>query len=289
MDEVLPWDHISSGVKKKFLTEELRRSREEKLTPDCRTNCLECGVCDHQAIDPVLAKKQPLSLTQKISGKLALDNQMKMVWKYRITFTKKGRARFLSHLELSKVFTRAFRRARLPLVYSKGYHPMPEISFFNALPVGTESMHETLDLELKEKIDPLILLERINEELPAGMEVSLIERLGLNEKGAKLVESHFRITLNGSPINHNAMNRFIKSDYFPIVRKGKKGDFTINARDLVNSMQFISPNVIEMSMRHTEGPSLRPEEIIRNVFSFSDEEVRSMSIVKTSQKLESKG
>ena len=41
---MLPWDHIDSGVSKKFLIKEWERAREEKTTPNCRMQCQGCGV-----------------------------------------------------------------------------------------------------------------------------------------------------------------------------------------------------------------------------------------------------
>ena len=54
LDEVLPWDHIQSGVTKKFLKTEWKKAQKHSLTPDCREKCLECGVCDHKIVDPIL-------------------------------------------------------------------------------------------------------------------------------------------------------------------------------------------------------------------------------------------
>jgi hypothetical protein len=46
-DEVLPWDHIDFGLRKRFLIEERRKARRGELTPDCRTaTCTECGACE---------------------------------------------------------------------------------------------------------------------------------------------------------------------------------------------------------------------------------------------------
>ena len=43
-DEVLPWDHIDVGVSKKFLINENEKSKQEKLTQDCREGCTGCGI-----------------------------------------------------------------------------------------------------------------------------------------------------------------------------------------------------------------------------------------------------
>ena len=42
-DEILPWDHISSGVTKQYLYSELERARQGLATPDCKAGCRGCG------------------------------------------------------------------------------------------------------------------------------------------------------------------------------------------------------------------------------------------------------
>jgi radical SAM family uncharacterized protein len=43
-DEVFPWDIIDAGVSKQFLLREYKRAIEEKVTPNCRQACANCGV-----------------------------------------------------------------------------------------------------------------------------------------------------------------------------------------------------------------------------------------------------
>lgn len=66
----------------------------------------------------------------------------------RIHFSKTREGRFLSHLDLMHTWERTIRRSRLPLAYSKGFHPHPQISFGSALAVGTTSDGEYMDMEL---------------------------------------------------------------------------------------------------------------------------------------------
>lgn len=44
LDEIFPWDHISTGVRKKFLIQDYRLSQESKTRPDCRLQCFACGI-----------------------------------------------------------------------------------------------------------------------------------------------------------------------------------------------------------------------------------------------------
>ncbi len=98
----------------------------------------------------------------------------------RLRFTKLGRVRFVSHRDVARAFERAFRIAQLPLAFTGGFSPRPQVSFGYALAVGHESEAEYLDLRLTGEIDPEDLAERVNSGLPNGIEVTgsamLVER-----------------------------------------------------------------------------------------------------------------
>ena len=73
--------------------------------------------------------------------------------RYRLTYSKLNGARWLSHLELVSAIYRSLRRSGLPLTFSSGFHPLPRVSFHGALPVGMESLGESLDVVLAQKVD----------------------------------------------------------------------------------------------------------------------------------------
>jgi radical SAM-linked protein len=282
LDEVMPWDHIRSGVSKGFLKKEWKRAQREEMTPDCRETCLECGVCDHKTVDPIIFGDWaiPPRLEQSTCEFNSLPSK-----KYRLTFKKLSHAKYLGHLELVRVFIRAFRRAGLKLGYSKGFHPMPKVVFGCALPVGTESMQETAVVELTEYTDPFSLRKSINRQLPYGITVTSVKEITPGKKKQRIKESHFIVSLNETELNESDLKRFLKSDYFPVVKKGKKGDHKINARALVKSMTRFSPNGIKLTMEHTTGPEARPAEITKSVFSLGESQVNHMKILKTKQVL----
>jgi radical SAM-linked protein len=282
LDEVLPWDHIRSGIHKAYFIKEWKKAQREEFTPDCREKCLECGVCDHKVIDPILfkgwnsthsLKKPPVEIIPSPSRK------------YRLTFTKLGHAKYLGHLELVRVFVRAIKRAGLNIVYSTGYHPMPKISFACAIPVGTESMQETVEIQVAKPSNIVALKESINRQLPSGISVTFVEEIALTKKKERLKESHFLITLNGVELKEEGVTRFLKSDNFPVVKVNKKREHKINVRALVKSMSLISPNGIKLVMKHASGPELKPAEIVKSVFSLNEHHVHKMKILKTKQVL----
>jgi radical SAM family uncharacterized protein/radical SAM-linked protein len=280
MDEIFPWDHIGSGVTKDYLKMEWRNAHEGKITPDCREKCHECGVCDHKDIHHVLCGDWSPSIAIEKASSDYLEEDIK---KYRLTFSKTGPAGYLSHLELAGTFIRALRRTGLKMVFSKGYHPMPKVSFAFALPVGTESLHETVDVELYETIPVSTFEERLNRQLPDGIRVNFIEDISLEANGATLTESHFQVTINNLKIDKTHIKNFLDSDSLTIIKKAKKGEREVNARSLVKDITYTPPNTLYLVMRHIHGPEIKPIQIIQEIFHLKDQEMEGIKILKTKQ------
>ena len=103
----------------------------------------------------------------------------------RLLFEKMGNAVWISHLDLMRVFQRAFRRAGIAIYHSQGYSPRAHVSMALPLPVGTESQCELLDFAFAEGAQPPLesLPAQLNAVLPAGIRV-----LSAWEGGKKLKE-----------------------------------------------------------------------------------------------------
>ncbi|MGI6679369.1 MAG: TIGR03936 family radical SAM-associated protein [Dehalobacterium sp.] len=89
----------------------------------------------------------------------------------RSRFAITGKSRFLSHLDLLKVMERTLRRAQLPVTYSQGFNPHPQIGFATAKSVGVASTCEYFDVELDEAVAPQEFQRRIQENCPVGIEI----------------------------------------------------------------------------------------------------------------------
>jgi len=89
----------------------------------------------------------------------------------RIKYCKNGPIAYISHLNLAQVFTRALRRADIPVVISSGFNPRFRISFGPPLPLGISSTSEYLDIRLKEEVKVEELTERLNPVLPQGLKM----------------------------------------------------------------------------------------------------------------------
>lgn len=100
----------------------------------------------------------------------------------RLLFEKTGNAIWISHLDLMRLFQRAFKRAGLPLTHTQGYNPRPSVSIALPLSVGVESGCELLDFDLYgEKVSNEEILAKLNDALVAGVKV-----LDVYDNGSKI-------------------------------------------------------------------------------------------------------
>jgi len=84
-------------------------------------------------------------------------------------FSKKGDMKFISHLDLMRLLTRALRRADIPVRITQGFNPHPKLSLPRALKLGAESDHEEARIALRWPLEPKEFLDKLNRVLPQGI------------------------------------------------------------------------------------------------------------------------
>lgn len=281
LDEILPWEHIKCGVTKEYFTKEWIKATELKFTSDCRDKCLDCGVCNHKDIGPMIVKDLSPQIPIHLTSSNDLNNSKRK--KYLLTFSKINESRFLSHLELSRLFIRAIKRAGLKMLFSEGYHPMPKISFLTALPVGTESLHESLVIELTDDKQEQDIKKAINHQLPENINIIKIEELFPGRRKLRVIQSHYRITLMDFEFEQSKLDKFLNSNSCFIAKNGKKGSNTIDVKELIKDIRILTPFNIELVVAHVQGPTLKPAELIGYIFGINEDLMVRMRILKTKQ------
>mgnify|MGYP003899452127 FL=1 len=89
----------------------------------------------------------------------------------RAKFTRGEELKYISHLDMMRMFERALRRSGLPVYYSQGFNPHPQIVFGLPLSVGVTSEAEYVDIDFSENIEPKQFIEILNRQLPEGLKI----------------------------------------------------------------------------------------------------------------------
>ncbi len=182
----------------------------------------------------------------------------------RITFSKQGPLRYTGHLDLHKIWERAARRAQLPLAYSQGFHPHPQIQLAAALPLGFSSRCEVVDLKLNETLPLEGLAERIQGAVPSGLRILSVK--SVDERAPALqtqvVSAEFEVELL-EDLDADELTRrldtVIAANSLPRERRGKPYDL----RPLIEHLEFHAhPARLFMRLAAREGATGRPEEVL---------------------------
>ena len=97
--------------------------------------------------------------------------------KINFVFAKKGTMKFISHLDLMRLFVRAMRRADFGLKMTEGFNPHPKLSIKRALKLGLESENEEATIVLKDFVPPQEFRDRLQEQLPEGIKIKFASLL----------------------------------------------------------------------------------------------------------------
>jgi radical SAM-linked protein len=89
----------------------------------------------------------------------------------RIRFKRGPELKFISHLDIMRLWIRALRRAQIPLTYSEGFNPRPRISIAAPLSVGVTGENEFMDILVDRPVSPHWLMNTVNRQLPPGIEI----------------------------------------------------------------------------------------------------------------------
>lgn len=107
-------------------------------------------------------------------------SQANYVQRMRLTFSKVGPTRFISHLDLARALERALRRASIPVSYSQGFNRRPRLQFAAALPLGFTSECEIADVWLEHAMSPQQMHQQLMERMAPGIIVHQVEEVPLN-------------------------------------------------------------------------------------------------------------
>ena len=278
-EEPLPWDYIDTRITKDFLKGELKKAEQGEFTVDCRRgDCNNCGVCDFKNIAPKVFDN-----CEKMASKEFVADNIKETFykKLKVSFSKKGQAKYFGHLELVRIFLRAISRAGIPIKFSKGFHPKPKISFEDPLPVGLESLNEKFYFSLRGDVKPQSIIGQLNKHLPKGLSVLNCQLTSAKLVSNALSSATYIVTKKEGFFNEKDLTCFKNKKELVVTRTGPKGTTKkIDLKEMVLKIELPDPNRLKMTLKTEPGRTVRPFEVIETIFFMPVEEIKQADIVK---------
>ena len=194
----------------------------------------------------------------------------------RALFEKTGNAVWISHLDLMRVFQRAFKRAGLPLTHTQGYNPRPSVSIALPLSVGVESSCELLDFELYTQTDCAQIMEKLNSALVSGVRVLDVYENGSKLKNLALLDCVVELEYDGG-VPEGAGERILdlfSRDALFVEKKGKNG---VTEQDIIPmiknlTLSALDDNTLAIHARICcQNPTLNPVQLTAAIAGYLPE------------------
>ncbi len=184
-------------------------------------------------------------------------------------FSEKSTIKFISHLDLMRMWHRAFRRAQIKIAYTHGFHPQPRISIASPLAVGWTSDCEMMDFYLLEDMPVDDIIKRLNPQMPNGIEILRCLQVQSNEPSlqSKLRFAEYLVSFKGnSHFIKQAIQKFLSSESV-IMDKRKDPNSTYDIRPLVIFCELESDkndnNIMRTRLVNRPEAAARPDELVR--------------------------
>ncbi len=203
----------------------------------------------------------------------------------RLWFSVEGDKRFLSHHDMMRLWERALRRTGLPLRLSQGYNPRPKLSLPEPRSVGIASEAELLEFELADWVNPDAVLERLRDDVPAGLAVRSAELVRPSDKAhPHTVVYVVRPEAPPSDLAARAQQVLDRREA-PVVRPRPKGDKHLDARPFIRDLETTGDGAVRMTLVTGPNGTVRPDEVLRLMGLGRDESLRA-DIRRTDLRLE---
>jgi radical SAM family uncharacterized protein/radical SAM-linked protein len=286
----LPWDHLDTGIDKKWLQDDLERALAAGIVPDCSFDgCSHCGVCGTDFGHNVIVPPMPIP---EFTGQFTPNTDK--VQRLRVWYGKSGKMSLIGHLDLAKLFDRAIRRASIPVTYSGGFHPAPRIMIANALPLGSTSTGEIADFELTTIMDEAEFQSKLAAQLPADIPIYRVESVDLKQPAASalITKAEYLITISSAseapPQWETWTAAVLASQEIIQDKKSKSGKNTqINLRERLYELELLKvAGETDVELRYVgscanDGTLLRPEQMVFMLEQVSGVELQLVRVVRS--------
>lgn len=197
------------------------------------------------------------------------------MFKARMRFAKEGRAKYISHLDLMHTMQRAMARCQMPLWFTEGFNQHAYVSVALPLSTGYSGEYEFLDFNLLSENVPINAVEALNAVFPEGLRA--IEIYPLADGGMPLRDiawSKYQITwsfADGVPADFaENVNKLFAQPTVEIVKRSKRGEKTVNMRELMNGFALTEQDgqVVAEVVTAAGNNNMSPEYLTRAIAQY---------------------
>ena len=171
---LLPWSCIDSGISQGHLTRELNKSHKGETTLRCIQNCTSpCGICQGGG-SPELVQN---NIQYEVNSQAAVSSIQiskkpdPAIHRILFSFSKQQSAIFQAHLSLLEIFSMAFVRAGIPVLYTQGFNPLPRLDIASPLSLGIRARGEIATIDMDGHFDAQTFRDNLNRFLPEGLAI----------------------------------------------------------------------------------------------------------------------
>lgn len=188
----------------------------------------------------------------------------------RIRFSRGQEIKFISHLDIMRLWQRALTRAEISLAYSEGFSPHPRMSMAAPLALGVTSETELMDIVLAKWVSPHSFNAAINGQLPGGVEVMQVYQMALNIPSlqSQVRFAEYSVELETDKEKHDiesAISSLLSLEHLPWQHQRDTGPRRYDLRTLIDDLWLIDYRdgycTIGMKLRCDSNGSGRPEQV----------------------------
>lgn len=157
----------------------------------------------------------------------------------RLVFSKKGTAKYISHLDMQRTMQRTLKRAEIPVWYSEGFNPHPYLCFASPLPVGTEGEQEVIDFRLADEMPFEEIKDRMNRAFPLGFEAKAVYegKAAVKEIAFAEYDIHFPKEIE------KLFESFLAEETIPIIKTTKRSQKEIDLKKEIKEFSFSNDEI----------------------------------------------
>lgn len=205
----------------------------------------------------------------------------------RIFYTKTGRAKYISHLDVNRCMQRNIKRSGLPVWYTEGFNPHLYITFPLPISLGHQSLCESMDIKIDESVSFEEIKTRLTSVLPEGFTVTDVAIPVMKPDRIAFAEYELLITSDsvGMSTIADKFNRFMQQESIVVKKKTKKGiiDIDIKPYILVRNVEIYDGFVrILARFKASITQSINPSLLLNAFFLSEDNNIYAKEITRLS-------